>query len=97
MAEFIGIRNENEFYFAHYLSSLMDDELKEICSSEEMKAACDKLYKLQQEYHDLQESRDLVKRRRPAAFSEDRKDYFARLRAFHTHLAGILGYSADWT
>ena len=30
MAEFIGIRNENEFYFAHYLSSLMDDELKEI-------------------------------------------------------------------
>ena len=87
MAEFIGIRNENEFYFAHYLSSLMDDELKEICSSEDMKAACDRLYKLQQEYHDLQESRDLVKRRRPAAFSEDRKDYFARLRAFHTHLS----------
>ena len=29
MAEFSGIRNENEFYFAHYLTSLMDDELKE--------------------------------------------------------------------
>ena len=97
MAEFIGIRNENEFYFAHYLSSLMDDELKEICSSDEMKAACDRLYKLQQEYHDLQEARELVKRRRPAAFSEDRKDYFARLRDFHTHVANILGYAADWT
>ena len=97
MAEFVGIRNENEFYFAHYLSSLMDDELKEICSSDEMKAACDRLYKLQQEYHDLQEARELVKRRRPAAFSEDRKDYFARLRAFHTHIADILGYAADWT
>ena len=97
MAEFIGIRNENEFYFAHYLSSLMDDELKEICLSDEMKAACDKLYKLQQEYHDLQEARELVKRRRPAAFSEDRKDYFLRLRAFHSHIADILGYAADWT
>ena len=72
MAEFIGIRNENEFYFAHYLSSLMDDELKEICSSEDMKAACDRLYKLQQEYHDLQEARELVKRRRPAAYAQDR-------------------------
>lgn len=97
MAEFIGIRNENEFYFAHYLSSLMDDELKEICSSDEMKAACDKLYKLQQEYHDLQEARELVKRRRPAAYAQDREDYFKRLRDFHKKLADILGYAADWT
>ena len=97
MAEFIGIRNENEFYFAHYLSSLMDDELKEICSSDEMKAACDKLYKLQQEYHDLQEARELVKRRRPAAYAQDREDYFKRLREFHKKLANILGYAADWT
>lgn len=97
MAEFIGIRNENEFYFAHYLSSLMDDELKEICSSDEMKAACDRLYKLQQEYHDLQEARELVKRRRPAAYAQDREDYFKRLRDFHKKLADILGYAADWT
>ena len=97
MAEFIGIRNENEFYFAHYLSSLMDDELKEICSSEDMKAACDRLYKLQQEYHDLQEARELVKRRRPAAYAQDREDYFKRLRDFHKKLADILGYAADWT
>lgn len=97
MAEFIGIRNENEFYFAHYLSSLMDDELKEICSSDEMKAACDKLYKLQQEYHDLQVARELVKRRRPAAYAQDREDYFKRLRDFHKKLADILGYAADWT
>ena len=97
MAEFIGIRNENEFYFAHYLSSLMDDELKEICSSDEMKAACDRLYKLQQEYHDLQEARELVKRRRPAAYAQDREDYFKRLREFHKKLANILGYAADWT
>ena len=97
MAEFIGIRNENEFYFAHYLSSLMDDELKEICSSDEMKAACDKLYKLQQEYHDLQEARELVKRHRPAAHAQDREDYFKRLRNFHKKLIDILGYAADWT
>lgn len=97
MAEFIGIRNENEFYFAHYLSSLMDDELKEICSSEDMRAACDRLYKLQQEYHDLQEARELVKRRRPAAYAQDREDYFKRLHDFHKKLANILGYAADWT
>ena len=97
MAEFIGIRNENEFYFAHYLSSLMDDELKEVCSSNVMKTACDKLYKLQQEYQDLQEARELVKRRRPAAHTQDREDYFKRLRNFHKKLIGILGYAADWT
>ena len=39
MAEFSGIRNENEFYFAHYLTSLMDDELKEVCQTDEMKSA----------------------------------------------------------
>ena len=46
MAEFLGIRNENEFYFAHYLSSLMDDELKEQCQNEVLGAARDKLLKL---------------------------------------------------
>ena len=47
-------------WFSSYLTSKPYEE-----TIEAFKAHCDKLYKLQQEYHDLQESRDLVKRRRP--------------------------------
>ena len=64
MAEFSGIRNENEFYFAHYLTSLMDDELKEVCQTDEMKSAFEKVSKLGLEYHAVAAARDLVNRRR---------------------------------
>ena len=64
MAEFSGIRNENEFYFAHYLTSLMDDELKEVCQTDEMKSAFEKVSKLGLEYHAVAAARDLVNRHR---------------------------------
>jgi hypothetical protein len=97
MAEFSGIRNENEFYFAHYLTSLMDDELKEVCQNDEMKAAFEKLSKLGLEYHALVEARELVVRHRAAAFAEDRRDYLSKLRAFICKLADCLGYSGIFT
>lgn len=93
MAEFSGIRNENEFYFAHYLTSLMDDELKEACRSDEMKTAFEKVSKLGLEYHALSEARAFVSQHRTAAFSENRKDYFAKRRAFVGKLADLLGYA----
>ena len=82
MAEFSGIRNENEFYFAHYLTSLMDDELKEVCQTDEMKSAFEKVSKLGLEYHAVAAARDLVNRHRSAAYAEDRKDYLEKLHAF---------------
>ena len=93
MAEFSGIRNENEFYFAHYLASLMDDELKEACQSAEMKAAFEKVSKLGLDYHALAEARALAARHRSAAFSENRKAYLAKRRAFVGKLADLLGYA----
>ncbi|MCQ2392325.1 MAG: hypothetical protein MJ240_12960, partial [Kiritimatiellae bacterium] len=97
MAEFSGIRNENEFYFAHYLTSLMDDELKEACQNDEMKAAFEKVSKFGLEYHALVEARELVQRHRSAAYAEDRKDYLAKLHAFVCKLADCLGYAGVFT
>ncbi len=50
MASFTGIRNENEFYFAHYLTSLMDDDLK-AGSTEEFSAAADRFRACSDEWH----------------------------------------------
>ena len=97
MAEFSGIRNENEFYFAHYLTSLMDDELKEVCQNDEMKAAFEKVSKFGLDYHALVEARELVQRHRSAAYAEDRKDYLAKLHAFVCKLADCLGYAGVFT
>jgi len=97
MAEFSGIRNENEFYFAHYLTSLMDDELKEACQSDEMKAAFEKVSKMGLEYHALVAARDPVARRRSTAYAEDRKDYFGKLHSFIRKMADLLGYSGMFT
>lgn len=97
MAEFSGIRNENEFYFAHYLTSLMDDELKEVCQTDEMKSAFEKVSKLGLEYHAVAAARDLVNRHRSAAYAEDRKDYLEKLHAFVAKLAGCLGYAGIFT
>ena len=97
MAEFSGIRNENEFYFAHYLTSLMDDELKEVCQTDEMKSAFEKVSKLGLEYHAVAAARDLVNRHRSAAYAEDRKDYLEKLHVFVAKLAGCLGYAGVFT
>ena len=97
MAEFSGIRNENEFYFAHYLTSLMDDELKEVCQTDEMKSAFEKVSKLGLEYHAVAAARDLVNRHRSAAYAEDRKDYLEKLHAFVAKLAGCLDYAGVFT
>lgn len=97
MAEFSGIRNENEFYFAHYLTSLMDDELKEVCQTDEMKSAFEKVSKLGLEYHAVAAARDLVNRHRSAAYAEDRKAYLEKLHAFVAKLAGCLGYAGIFT
>ena len=97
MAEFSGIRNENEFYFAHYLTSLMDDELKEVCQTDEMKSAFEKVSKLGLEYHAVAAARDLVNRHRSAAYAEDRKAYLEKLHVFVAKLAGCLGYAGVFT
>lgn len=97
MAEFSGIRNENEFYFAHYLTSLMDDELKEVCQTDEMKSAFEKVSKLGLEYHAVAAARDLMNRHRSAAYAEDRKAYLEKLHVFVAKLAGCLGYAGVFT
>lgn len=95
MAEFLGIRNENEFYFAHYLSSLMDDELKEQCQNEELSAARDKIFKLGNDYYEVRRLRERVEQRK-GTFASDAKDYLAERQKFVEKLVGALGYSGDY-
>ena len=95
MAEFLGIRNENEFYFAHYLSSLMDDELKEQCQNETLGAARDKLLKLANDYYEVRHLRERVEQRK-GTFAADAKAYLDARKAFTEKLIGILGYAGDY-
>ena len=95
MAEFLGIRNENEFYFAHYLSSLMDDELKEQCQNETLGAARDKLLKLANDYYEVRHLRERVEQRK-GTFAADAKAYLEARKAFTEKLIGILGYAGDY-
>ena len=90
MAEFLGIRNENEFYFAHYLSSLMDDELKEQCQNETLGSARDKLLKLANDYYEVRHLRERVEQRK-GTFAADAKAYLDARKAFTEKLIGILG------
>ena len=95
MAEFLGIRNENEFYFAHYLSSLMDDELKEQCQNEVLGAARDKLLKLANDYYEVRHLRERVEQRK-GTFAADAKEYLETRKGFVEKLISILGYSGDY-
>ena len=92
MAEFIGIRNENEFYFAHYLASLMDDELKEQCQNEELAATRDKILKLGNDYYEVRRLREKIDERKGLVGTEIAY-YKDALRAFIEKFANVLGYA----
>lgn len=97
MAEFLGIRNENEFYFAHYLSSLMDDELKESCQNEELAASRDKILKLGNDYYDVRRLRERAEQTKVksnyVAYGEE---YLEARKLFVEKLAGVLGYGGEY-
>lgn len=92
MADFFGIRNENEFYFAHYLSSLMDDELKDICSSEVLKITQDHLKRLVPPYLQLKAKRDRLSTRR-GTFKDDVESYLEARKSFVEGLSDALGFT----
>lgn len=93
MADFFGIRNENEFYFAHYLSSLMDDELKDVCSSEVLKITQDHLKRLVQPYLQLKAKRDRLSTRR-GTFKDDVESYLEARKSFVESLSDALGFTS---
>ena len=93
MADFFGIRNENEFYFAHYLSSLMDDELKDICSSEVLKITQDHLKRLVPPYLQLKAKRDRLSTRR-GTFKDDVESYLEARKSFVEGLSDALGFTS---
>ena len=95
MAEFLGIRNENEFYFAHYLSSLMDDELKEQCQNEVLATARDKILKLGNDYYEVRHLRERVEQHK-GTFTTDVKEYLVARHAFVEKFANVLGYAGDY-
>lgn len=92
MAEFLGIRNENEFYFAHYLSSLMDDELKEMCQNEALAKACDNILSLGKDYYEVRRLRERAEQSK-SNYVEFGKEYLKLRKVFVEKLVGILGYA----
>ena len=92
MANFTGIRNENEFYFAHYLTSLMDDDLK-AGLSEDLTAVVERFKSCSDDWY-----RWASIRRRYLAESPDRDDRAKMAEVRKTaisRLLAALGWSGD--
>lgn len=95
MSDFIGIYNENEFYFAHYLTSLMDDDLRAACASESGQTIQKRLRAFAEPWRKCCALRDQLEKR--GASRELREAYeSARAQAVET-LAGALGYADHLT
>lgn len=91
MSAFTGIYNENEFYFAHYLAALMDDELKELCSGDELVEVQRAVKSLAKDWLKLRQRREKL---HPNTPSEEKKAYAAMRDAFAEKIFGALGYQA---
>jgi hypothetical protein len=95
MPEFTGIYNENEFYFAHYLTSLMDDDLREFCASDTGQTVQRRLRSLAEPWRKGRSLREQVEKR--GATREMREAYEAARRQLVEALAGALGYADHLT
>jgi len=91
MPDFTGIYNENEFYFAHYLTSLMDDDLREFCASETGQTVQRRLRALAEPWRKGRGLREQVEKR--GATREMREAYEAARAQLVEALAGALGYA----
>ena len=91
MADFTGIYNENEFYFAHYLTSLLDDDLREFCASEPGQAIQRGLRALAEPWRKCRLLREQVEKQ--GATRADREAYEAARAPLVEKLAGALGYA----
>ena len=95
MSDFTGIYNENEFYFAHYLTSLMDDDLREFCASEPGQAIQRRLRSLTEPWRKYRLLREQVKKR--GATRDMRATYETARMQMIEALAGALGYADHLT
>jgi hypothetical protein len=95
MPDFTGIYNENEFYFAHYLTSLMDDDLREFCASETGQTIQRRLRSLAEPWRKGRGLREQVEKR--GATREMREAYEAARGQLVEALAGALGYADHLT
>lgn len=95
MPDFTGIYNENEFYFAHYLTSLMDDDLREFCASETGQTIQRRLRSLAEPWRKGRGLRDQVEKR--GATRDMREAYEAARGQLVEALAGALGYADHLT
>lgn len=91
MSDFTGIYNENEFYFAHYLTSLMDDDLREFCASEAGQTIQRRLRSLAEPWRKCRLQREQVEKR--GATRDMRETYETARRQMIEALAGALGYA----
>ncbi len=92
MASFTGIRNENEFYFAHYLSSLMDDDLR-AGASEDLAAAVDRFKGCSDDWYRWRTLRERFLRETPDR--DDRAEMSKLRNAAWRRIASALGWTGD--